>query len=216
MPRHVSWLIRDVGLITASFSADFLRYVTGDPRALTDSQVGATVDASAAAQRRIQTTDRTTHTASAICSMICGPSRSIGKTFSVQVASAYYAVLGNRDTVRNNFLNLLSSRQNAERTRELAREGRVTQSDLGRLEQQVLTTESAWINALRSYTGARQFQIAATRHRSGHAPRLDDAELRTLEILDPQIKPDDAVQIGLTARLDYLNSKTVTRIRCVK
>src|SRR6185503_7436034 len=70
------------------------------------------------------------------------------KTFSVQVASAYYAVLGNRDAVRNNYLNLLSSRKNAERTRELAREGRVTQSDLGRLEQQVLTAETSWNNAL--------------------------------------------------------------------
>ena len=37
------------------------------------------------------------------------------KTFSVQVASAYYAVLGNRDAVRNNYLNLESSRKNAER-----------------------------------------------------------------------------------------------------
>jgi len=131
--------------------------------------------------------------------MICGL-RAVSENFQRAVASAYYAVLGNRDTVRNNFLNLLSSRQNAERTRELAREGRVTQSDLGRLEQQVLTTESAVDQcAAQLQAGARQFQIAATRIAVDTRLVLDDAELRTLEILDPQIKPDDAVQIGLTA-----------------
>jgi len=42
------------------------------------------------------------------------------KDFSVQVATAYYGVLGNRDTARNSFLNLQSSRKNAERSRALA------------------------------------------------------------------------------------------------
>src|SRR5207247_6114153 len=76
------------------------------------------------------------------------------KSFSVQVASAYYSVLGNRDTVRNSYLNLQSSRKNAERTRALAQEGRVTQSDLGRLQQQELSAESTWINAIRTYRQA--------------------------------------------------------------
>jgi hypothetical protein len=47
------------------------------------------------------------------------------KDFSVQTATAYYGVLGLRDAVRNNFLNLQSSRKNAERTRALAQEGRL-------------------------------------------------------------------------------------------
>ncbi|HKS38381.1 MAG TPA: hypothetical protein VJW76_14400, partial [Verrucomicrobiae bacterium] len=37
-----SWLIRDVGRITAAFTTDFFRYLTGDPRTLTSSQIGAT------------------------------------------------------------------------------------------------------------------------------------------------------------------------------
>jgi hypothetical protein len=58
---NASWLIRDIGLLTASFSADFLRYVTGDPRALDVFASRRDADPSAAAQRRVQTTDRTTH-----------------------------------------------------------------------------------------------------------------------------------------------------------
>src|SRR5439155_12454358 len=73
------------------------------------------------------------------------------KDFAVQTASAYYGVLQNRDMVRNNYANLLASRKNAERTRELAKEGRVAQADLGRLEQQELSAESQWISSLNTY-----------------------------------------------------------------
>jgi hypothetical protein len=37
-----SWLIRDIGRITAAFTADFLRFVTGDSRVTTSSQLSAT------------------------------------------------------------------------------------------------------------------------------------------------------------------------------
>src|ERR1035437_4585814 len=37
-----SWLIRDVGRITTAFTADFLRFVTGDPRLATSSKLSAT------------------------------------------------------------------------------------------------------------------------------------------------------------------------------
>ncbi|MEK7707169.1 MAG: hypothetical protein AAB380_04150, partial [Verrucomicrobiota bacterium] len=36
-----SWLIRGVGRLTTAFSADFLRFVTGDPRLLVSSQLSA-------------------------------------------------------------------------------------------------------------------------------------------------------------------------------
>ena len=205
---NVSWLIRDIGMITASFSADFLRYVTGDPRALTDSAVGATLTRPLLRNAGFKQQIEQLTQAERDLLYDLRAFTQFRKTFSVQVASAYYGVLGNRDTVRNNYLNVLSSRLNAERTRELAREGRVTQSDLGRLEQQVLSTESAWNNALRTYQQALDnFKLLQLGMAVNTRLVLDDAELRALEIRNPQIKPDDAVQIGLAARLDYLNSK---------
>ena len=205
---NVSWLIRDIGLVTASFSADFLRYVSGDPRAFTSSQVGAALARPLLRNAGFKQQMEQLTQAERDLLYDLRAFAQFRKTFSVQVASAYYAVLGNRDTVRNNYLNLLSSRLNAERTRELAREGRVTQADLGRLEQQELTTEGAWNNALRSY---RQSLDAFKLLQLGIAVDtrivLDDAELRALEIRDPQVQADDAVQIALAARLDYLNAK---------
>jgi outer membrane protein TolC len=117
-------------------------------------------------------------------------------------------VLGGRDVVRNNYLNLLSSRKNAERTRELAREGRVTQADLGRLDQQVLSAESTWNNSLRNYKQALDnFKLLQLGIPVDTKLVLDDRELEALAIQHPRIEVEDAVKVGLAARLDYVNAK---------
>lgn len=204
---NASWLIRDVGRITTAFTADFLRFITGDRSLTTSSQVSATflrpllrdagfkqqIEALTQAERQLLYELRNF--------------TQFRKDFSVQIATAYYGVLGGRDAVRNSFLNLQSSRKNAERTRALAQEGRVTQADLGRLEQQELSTESTWINAIRSYKQALDnFKIQLGLTVDAHIV-LDDRELEALQIRHPDLRVDDSIQVALAARLDYLNSK---------
>jgi outer membrane protein TolC len=213
--RHVSadggvdlgWLWRDVGIVTMAFTTDFLRYLTGDPRAAASSAVNATfirpLLRNAGFQQQIEALTQAERD-------LLYDLRAFAqhrKTFSVQVAGAYYGVLGSRDTVRNNHLNLLSSRKNAERTRELAREGRVTQSDLGRLEQQELSAESAWNNALRSYQQALDnFKLLHLGVPVDTNLILDDRELEALKIQHPNLDPDDAVAVALAARPDHQNA----------
>ena len=202
-----SWLIRDVGRITAALTSDFLRFVTGDSRVTTSSQLTATflrpllrdsgfkqqTEALIQAERQLlyDLRDFTQYR----------------KDFSVQVATAYYGVLGNRDAARNSFLNLQSSRKNAERSRALAQEGRITQSDLGRLEQQELSTESSWINAVRNYQQASDNFKTQIGLSVDTKIVLDDRELDALRIIHPELSVEDSIQIGLAARLDYLNLK---------
>lgn len=202
-----SWLIRDVGRVTTAFTSDFLRFVTGDPRVTSSSQLSATflrpllrdagykqeAEALVQAERRLLYDLR--------------DFTRFRKDFSVQIATAYYGVLGSRDAVRNSFLNLETSRRNAERTRALAAEGRVTTADLGRLEQQELTAESAWIGAVRSYKQALDnFKIQLGLSVDANIV-LDDRELAALQIQHPDISVDDSIQVALAARLDYLNTK---------
>ena len=202
-----SWLIRDVGRITTALTTDFLRFVTGDSRVTTSSQLSATflrpllrdagfkqqTEALIQAERQLlyDLRDFTQYR----------------KDFSVGIATAYYGVLGNRDAVRNSFLNLQSSRKNAERSRALAKEGRITQSDLGRLEQQELSAESSWINAVRNYQQALDNFKIQLGLGVGTNIVLDDRELEALKILHPELSVEDSIQIGLNARLDYLNLK---------
>ena len=129
------------------------------------------------------------------------------KDFSVQIATAYYGVLGSRDAVRNSFLNLQSSRKNAERTRALAAEGRVTSADLGRLEQQELSTESTWIAAIRGYRQALDnFKILLGISVDANV-LLDDGELEALQIRHPELAVEDSINVALAARLDFVNIK---------
>lgn len=202
-----SWLIRDVGRITTALTADFLRFVTGDPDVTTSSQLSATFLRPLLRDAGFKRETEALIQAERQLLYDLREFTQFRKDFSVQIATAYYNVLGNRDTVRNNFLNLESSQKNAERTRALAQEGRITQSDLGRLEQQELSAESAWINAIRSYKQALdnfKFQLGLTVDAS---IVLEDRELDALQIHHPEIGVDDSIRVALAARLDYMNTK---------
>jgi len=204
---NASWLIRDVGRITTAFTADFLRFITGDRTVTTSSQLTATFVRPLLRDAGFKQQTEALIQAERQLLYDLRDFTQFRKDFSVQIATAYYNVLGSRDTVRNNFLNLQSSRKNAERTRALAQEGRITQSDLGRLEQQELSAESAWINAIRSYRQALDnFKLQLGLNVNANIV-LDDRELEVLQIRHPEISVDDSIKVALTARLDYMNTK---------
>jgi outer membrane protein TolC len=202
-----SWLIRDVGRITAAVTADAIRFVTGDPRLTTSSQLSATFFRPLLRDAGFKVEAEALITAERKLLYDLRDFTRYRKDFSVQTATAYYGVLGFRDAARNNFLTLQSSRKNAERTRALAQEGRITTADLGRLEQQELSAESSWINAVSGYQQALDtFKIQLGL--SVDTPIvLNEDDLRSLQIRHPEISVDDSIQVALAARLDYLNTK---------
>jgi len=204
---NASWLIRDVGRITTSLSADFLRFVTGDPRAATSSRLAATFTRPLIRNAGFKAEMENLTQAERQTLYDLRDFTRYRKDFAVQIATAYYGVLGSRDTARNNYLNVEYSRKNAERSRALAQEGRITQSDLGRLEQQVLSAESAWIISVSGYQQSLDnFKLQLGLPVAANLI-LDDHELAVLEIRDPKLSVDDSVAIALAARLDYLNVK---------
>ncbi|HYG23677.1 MAG TPA: TolC family protein [Verrucomicrobiae bacterium] len=203
---NVDWLIRDVGRLSVALSTDFVRFITGDPRSATSSRVAATfvrpLLRDAGFKRQMENLTQ----AERDVLYDLRDFTQFRKDFSVQVATAYYRVLGQRDAVRNSFLNLESSRRNAERTRALAAEGRVTTADLGRLEQQELSAESGWINAVSVYQQSldnfklQQLGIPVTINLV-----LDDRELEKLVIQHPNLDAENSVKVALVARMDLMN-----------
>ena len=205
---NVSWLIRDVGRISAALTADFLHIITGSGSPSSSSQVNATLLRPLLRNAGFKREIENLTLAEREVLYALRDFAQFRKSFSVQVASAYYSVLGNRDTVRNSYLNLQSSRKNAERTRALAQEGRVTQSDLGRLQQQELSAESTWINAIRTYKQALDdFKLTQLGLPVDSKLALDDHELEILEIRHPKITVEDSIKVALIARQDYLTFK---------
>ena len=203
----VSWLIDGVGKLTAAFTTDFLRFVTGDPRTVTSSQLGAQFTRPLLRNAGYKADMEALTQAERQMVYDLRDFVRYRRDFSVQIATAYYGALGLRDVVRNSYLNLQSSRLNADRTRALAQEGRVTQSDLGRLAQQVLSSESTWINSIRNYRQALdnfKFQLGLDVDAN---IVLDDAELEALRIQHPGISPEDSIRVALAARLDLITVK---------
>jgi outer membrane protein TolC len=204
---QVDWLIRDLGRISAAFTLDFTRFLTGDVRWAANSELAATFTRPLlrnAGFKREQ--ESLTQAERSLLYQVRDFTR-FRKGFSVDVAAAYYGVLGNRDQARNAYVKLLSSRKTAERTRALAEEGRATQSDLGRLEQQELSAEGSWINAVRLYKRSLDDFKILLGLPVEMSLVLDDRELAGLKIQHPQIKVEDSVRVALAARLDYQNER---------
>jgi outer membrane protein TolC len=201
------WLIRDVGKLSAAFTADLLRFMSGNPGTLISSQLGATLTRPLLRNAGYKTEIEALTQAERDVFYALREFVLFRKNFSVQIAMAYYGVLGDRDAIRNSYLNLQSSRRAVDRGRALAREGRLTQSDLGRLEQQLLTTEATWIHAVRTYKKAiDDFKIQIGLPVETKL-LLDDRELAELKVIHPQINVDDSIRVALTARLDYQTSR---------
>lgn len=204
---NANWLLRDAGLLTASVTTDFLRFLIGDPRTVTSSRAAATFTRPLLrnAGYRQQMENLTLAERSLLYEL--RDFSQFRKDFSVQVATAYYRVLGQRDAVKNSFLNLQSSKRNAERTRRLAEEGRVSQADHGRLEQQKLDAQNTYIGALREYKESlNNFKLQQLGLPVKLNLVLDDQELEQLAIKHPAIDIEDSIKIAFASRLDLMNA----------
>jgi len=204
---QVDWLIRDLGRISAAFTLDFTRFLAGDARWAVNSELAATFTRPLlrnAGFKREQ--ESLTQAERSLLYQVRDFTR-FRRSFSVDAAAAYYGVLGNRDQARNAYVKLLSSRKTAERTRALAEEGRTTQSDLGRLEQQELSAEGSWINAVRLYKRSLDDFKILLGLPVEMVLVLDDRELAELKIQHPQIDVADSIRVALEARLDYQNER---------
>jgi outer membrane protein TolC len=199
------WLLKTGGKLSAAITTDFLHYLSGSPDTVTSSQVAATLVQPLWGGAGYQVAiENLTESERSLLYAIRDFSR-FRRTFSVQIASAYYGVLQNRDTVRNSYLGYQSFKKSAERTRALAAEGRTKQAEVARLEQQELSNQSAWISAIRSYKQALDnFKIQLGLSTDLNVI-LDDQELHDLQILDPDITAEEAQKVALNTRLDLYN-----------
>lgn len=201
----VSMLLKGGATIAAGITSNFLRFLTGDPRADASSALFADITQpllrgagkKVAAERLIQAERDLLYQLRTFARY--------RQEFTVQIASRYYSVLQLRDTANNNWQSLQRFHVNVERERAFAAEGKRTQSELGRLEQALLTNENTWIGSVRNYKQRLdEFKIDLGLSTDTKVI-LDDQELVQLKergIMHPTITPEDASKVALAARLD--------------
>lgn len=202
-----SVLLASGARLTAAFTTDFLRFLTGDPMPeATASAFGQIVQPlwrgagyKATMENLIQ----------AERSLLYAMREFVAwrKDMAVQVASDYYAVLQARDTVRNNWADLKRSRQNVARERAFAEAGQRPLASLDQLTQQELNSETRWVDSVRAYREQLdRFKITIG---LGQGTRviLDDRALDGLKIADPGLSVEESVKIALAVRLDLQNTR---------
>lgn len=198
-------LLHTGGRIATSFTADFLRFLTGDPRVATSSELAATLTQPLLRGAGYKVAmENLTQSERNLLYALRNFSR-FRQQFTVQVARSYFGVLQNKDRVRNEWLGYQSYKRSAARERAFADVGLRKLADLGRLEQEELNAETAWISAVRNYKQSLdQFKILIGLPTDAKII-LDDRDLQKLTIKDPQITLEDAVKIALDCRLDFYN-----------
>jgi len=206
----VGVLLKGGGRIAADLTSNFLRFVTGDPRVSTSSALAASITQPLlrGAGRRAAV-ERLTQAERDLLYALRDFTR-FRQEFTVQICSAYYEVLQNRDAVRNNWNSYESFTKNAARERAFAEEGRRTVADLGRLAQGELTSRNTWVSSVRRYKQALdRFKIELGL--PADAPVvLDDNELHQLKehgIVHPRIAAEEAAEVALAARLDVYTDR---------
>lgn len=197
-----SALMRTGGKITASFTSDFLRFVSGDPRVVANSALAAelTQPLLQGAGHTVAMENLTQAERNMLYKM--REFTRYRKDFAVDVASMYFSVLQNRDTVLNNYRGLVGYRQNVERERAYFEVDRRSQASLDQLKQAELQTESDWISSIRTYHKALdRFKVYIGLHTDDKVI-LDEQELEQLKIVHPELTINEAVNVAMVNRLD--------------
>ncbi len=132
--------------------------------------------------------------------------------FVVRICKAYYSVLEQRDIVKNNYQSYLNFKASYDRENAFAQEGRKTLTEIGRIQQALLSSEDTWINSLRRYKESLdEFKISIGLSTDSHV-MLDPKELVKLKeegLKHPQITDDEAVKVALVTRLEIYTQKDV-------
>jgi len=132
------------------------------------------------------------------------------RTFLVDVASAYFDVQNQKQTVRNTQKSYLSRYDEWERAEFIERMGRSdTVFDTSRAQSSLRRAESALVGAREAYASAMdQFKILIgmpVREPLNVIDQADDVVSDTLDRLLTDVPLVDAIDTGLTYRLDLLN-----------
>lgn len=201
----VSKLMKTGGVFAVNLSSDFFRFVTGDSEKSASSLLsGSLVQPLLRGAGRKVATENLIQAERNLLYQLRDFTR-FRKEFTVQIATSYYNVLRNKDTIQNNFEGLQSVTRNLDRERAFEEEGLRTPGEVARLEQDRLSRESGWTNSINRYQESLdQFKILLGM--STDSPIvLDDSDLDSLESTNlsmPDVTLKNAIDVALVTRLD--------------
>ncbi len=193
--------------LVADLSTDFLRFVTGGLREVSDSKLAVTLTqpllrgAGYLAVTEVLTqTERDTLYA-------VRDFTQYRKSYTVDLTSQYFQTLQARDKARNAYLAYQAFKRTVERERGMQEANKRTLPSLLQIDQAVLQYQTRWLAAIRAY----EQQLDDLKIEMGvpvQTPTmLDDDELKKLTLADPPGTLDEALATAQITRLDLWNSR---------
>jgi len=206
-------LLKAGGRIAVDFTTDFFRYLAGDGRLATSSALVGTLTQPLLRGAGYKTAMENLTQAERNLLYSLRDFTRFRQEFTVDVVTAYYRVLQDRDRVRNAWQAYQNFQANVKRETARYEEGLARKADLAELQESELTNEQAWINAFRNYReNLDRFKI--TLGLTTDTPiMLDDDELTKLAIDETHLglSVSEATEVALASRLDLqtINDRAV-------
>jgi outer membrane protein TolC len=203
----LSVLTRTGARLAADLTTDFVRFITGGLRDTGDSRLAFTLSQPLlrgagylAASESLTQGERT----------VLYNIRTFTqqrKTFAVELATQYFRAIQSRETARNSYLGYMAFNSVVEREQAMAEANLRSRSSLGQLLQAQINFQRTWTNAIRNYEQALDDLKITLGLPVTERIVLNYKDLDDLQILTPPGTLDDAMQTGLTARLDLWNNR---------
>jgi outer membrane protein TolC len=202
-------LLADGAQISANIAYDWLRYLTGDPRASIGSVLTANITQpllSGSGRKVVQ--EKLTQSERDTLYQIRFFNR-YRQNFVVSIVNDYYRVLQQRDIVTNaesNYKRRVESRQRLEMEADA---GRTNRFEVDQAKQSELNAMDSYVQTQQSYQqGLDKFKIELALPADANV-ELDQNELKALEkigISQPDYTADIAIETALLQRLDLATS----------
>jgi len=202
-------VLADGAQVSVSIAYDWMRYLTGDPRASIGSVLSGTITQPLlrGAGRKIVQENLTLAERRALYQI-----RSFNRyrqEFVVSIVTDYYRTLQRRDAVTNAESNYKRRVESRERLEMEADAGRTNRFEVDQAKQSELNAMDSYVRAQQSYQqGLDNFKIRLALPTDANV-ELDQNELKALEnigISQPDYTVDTAVETGLIQRLDLATS----------
>jgi outer membrane protein TolC len=203
-------LLKGGGRLAVDLTSNFLRFLTGDPdESATSALVGVFTQPLLRGAGKDVSAEQLMQAERNLLYQLRSYTR-FRKTFSIRIASSYYGVIRDKDTAKNVYLGLESTRTNFEIQEAFLEEGLRTPGQVSRLEEQMLSDESSWTSSINRYQSSLDnFKILIGLPVDSPV-LLDDNELTKLTdegIVPPPVTLNQATEVALVTRLDLYTAR---------
>lgn len=194
--------------IAADLTTDFVKFLTGNLRSVSDSSLAVTVaQPLLSGAGYIAASEALTQGERDVLYAIRDFTQ-FRKSFAVDISSQYYRTLQAREAARNAFLAYQAFNESVEREDLNFETGvRPTKSFYFQVRQAQLSGEARWRSAIRTYEQELDDLKIQLGMQVEEPLLLDAADLTKLEIIDPPGSLEEAMTTALVTRLDVWNDR---------